>query len=228
MNTTEAAFQIAYKSVHQYLVIAYICLAMLVGSAAVVAAPPNLVFILSDDQGIDAIQGANWPNDLQCRTPNLAALATEGRTFSNCRANPFCSPTRAGLMTGRSALHTGVIGNVRRKEGSDPDRDLVSVQGYERTIAEVLHDQGYYTIHVDKWQLGYSTEREQRPEQQGFDVTFNRFDYYDLDDPDLVGDKHLTLRRLRRSACCRHRGVPPAYAGDAQIHLRHLLAHARK
>ncbi|MBL1216167.1 MAG: hypothetical protein D8M59_01580 [Planctomycetes bacterium] len=181
------------RSVHLHSLICLIgsLVCALAGSAR--ADLPNLVFILSDDQGIDAIEGANWPNDLNCRTPNLAKLATEGRVFSNCRANPFCSPTRAGLMTGRSALRTGVIGNVRRKDGSAPDRDLVSLQGNERTIAEVLQDMGYYTIHIDKWQLGYNADLNHRPEQQGFDVSYNRFDYYDQDDPDAVGDEHISL-----------------------------------
>lgn len=177
---------------YKNILVSLIFFVFLVISAAVSAAPPNIVFILSDDIGIDAVEGANWPNDLQCHTPNIAHLATQGRVFINARVNPFCSPTRAGILSGRSALHTGVIGNIKRQDGSIPDRDLVSLQGHESTIAEVLKSMGYYTIHIDKWHCGYSVEREQRPEQQGFDIAYNRFDYYYLDDPNLVGDEHIS------------------------------------
>lgn len=153
---------------------------------------PNIIVILSDDQGIDAVQGANWPNLLNCKTPNLSALANQGRIFGNARVNPYCSPTRAGLLTGRSGLRTGVIGVISRQDGTIPDRDYVSLQTYETTIAEVLRDMGYYTIHIDKWHCGYNSDMGQRPEQQGFMVDHNRFDYLHLDDPDIVGDEHLT------------------------------------
>lgn len=153
---------------------------------------PNIIVILSDDQGIDAVEGANWPNNLNCHTPNISALANQGRIFVNARVQPYCSPTRAGIMSGRSGLRTGVIGVVSRQEAAIPDRDLVSLQGYETTIAEVLKDVGYYTIHIDKWHCGYNSQMGQRPEQQGFMVVHNRNDYYYLDDPDTVGDEHIS------------------------------------
>lgn len=151
---------------------------------------PNLIFVLSDDQGIDAIEGANWPNDLRCRTPNLAHFASQGRTFAMARVNSMCSPTRAALMTGRSALTTGVTDRIGG--GSGPDLARLSLQGNEHTVAEMLRKQGYYTILVDKWHLGTYQPMGQSPLQQGFDVFFPYQDYLHLDHPDRVGDEHMT------------------------------------
>src|SRR5512140_1489863 len=69
------------------------------------AAPPNIVLVLTDDQGY---------GDLHChgnqaiRTPNLDRLHAESVRFTNFHADPLCSPTRAALMTGRYACRTGV------------------------------------------------------------------------------------------------------------------------
>lgn len=153
--------------------------------------PPNLVLIMTDDQGIDAMEGSAWPNGLNCRTPNMASFASQGRVFTNARMNPLCSPTRAALLTGRNAIQTGVTGVVN-EETPLPDRDLVSLQTHERTIAEVLQDMGYFTILVDKYHVGWSSALGQRAEQQGFDVRIDYHDFVHLDDPDLVGDEHTS------------------------------------
>lgn len=153
---------------------------------------PNLIFFLSDDQGIDAIEAANWPNDLDVITPNLDHFARHGRTFSNVRVNPYCSPTRAAIMTGRHGLTTGVTGVVNENRPR-PDRDRVSLHPSERTLGEMLQDLGYYTVFVDKWHLGWDDSLGLMPEQQGFDIAFNWPDYIELDDPVAVGDEHLSL-----------------------------------
>ncbi len=155
---------------------------------------PNLIFILTDDQGIDAIE---WPPntraDERVRTPRLNRMAEQGVSFTNFRVNPNSSPTRACLMTGRSALDTGVVGVIGRYTPlagmgnpceSTPLTGTVAkvtnrlaLQTQERTIAEVLQDMGYYTILIDKWHLGYNEGIEPTPEdhgllptQQGFDI----------------------------------------------------------
>ncbi|MFG0329119.1 MAG: sulfatase-like hydrolase/transferase [Phycisphaerales bacterium] len=166
--------------------------ALTLGAQAILAqSQPNLIFILTDDQGIDAIQGANWSNELDCRTPNLASLAAQGTVFTNTRVNPNCSPTRAALFTGRDALQTGVNGVISQL-APPGDRDLLSLQTHERTIAEVLQDMGYYTILVDKYHLGYDESRGQRPLQQGFMEHYGWLDYLGLDDPEQIGDEHVT------------------------------------
>lgn len=161
------------------------------GQALAGSKKPNLIIVVSDDQGVDAIEGANWPNDLNVRTPTLSTLADRGRVFTNARVNAACSPTRAALMTGRSAFQTGVTGVIGLAQPL-PNRDLVSLHTSERTIAEVLQDAGYYTVLVDKWHLGWSDEAGTNPEQQGFDRFIDYNDFKGLDDPLVTGDEHIT------------------------------------
>ncbi|MFG0330907.1 MAG: sulfatase [Phycisphaerales bacterium] len=176
---------------HRLLIATLIAiLAPVQGAFAQVA--PNLVIVLTDDQGIDSIEGAHWPNDLGVHTPNLAELASRGVVFPYTRVNSRCSPTRAGMLTGRHALETGVMGVVNASTPT-PDRDQLALQTEERTIAEVLRDMGYYTILIDKWHVGWERTLGQRAEQQGIDAFFDYHDYEGLDDPLEVGDEHVTL-----------------------------------
>ncbi len=147
---------------------------------------PNLIFLMTDDQGIDAIEGANWPNDFEVHTPVLARLASQGRVFGQARVNPLCSPTRACLMTGRSALQTGVVTAL-----SDVIKlpEFTALQNHELTLAEVLGEAGYETLFIDKWHLAAAPEQE--PTEQGFAVAELGVNYYELDDPIAVGDEHV-------------------------------------
>lgn len=153
--------------------------------------PPNLIFILTDDMGLEAIRWAGDEGNTHARifTDNLSAMSAQGVSFTRCRVNPNCSPTRACLMTGRSALDNGVVGVIGRYDPlEEPGNPCVSLpldgppaqvtnrlglQTQERTIAEVLQDMGYYTILIDKWHLGYNEDGENRlhdPLHKGFDV----------------------------------------------------------
>lgn len=152
---------------------------------------PNIIFILTDDQGLDAIEPPMGSNELNVHTPILKRLASQGTVFQYARMNPVCSPTRASILSGRHAFHTGVT-YVISEFTPLPDRDLVSLQTYERTFAEMLHDMGYYTVHIDKWHVGWSESDGQMPTAQGFDVSYLRGDYIDLDLPNVVGDEHLS------------------------------------
>src|SRR4051794_4251662 len=70
------------------------------GSAAMAAEPdkPNIIFILSDDQGIDGV-GCYGAERFKGKTPNIDALAQTGTRFTQCYANPLCGPSRCTLMT---------------------------------------------------------------------------------------------------------------------------------
>ncbi len=174
-------------------------------SAAHGQSSPNVVVIVTDDQGIEAIAGANWPNDLNCRTPNLAALASRGRVFINARSCPVCSPTRASMLSGRSTFRTGVVG-VLWEETAQPDSNRLALQTHEKTIAEVLKDRGYFTMLSDKWHVGWDKNAGLMPDRQGFDVYLDYHDSIDRDRSDEVGDEHMSYiidqtvdRILRRS-----------------------------
>lgn len=123
---------------------------------------PNVIVIYTDDQGsIDLnIYGAK---DLQ--TPNMDALVKSGVRFTQFYAAPVCSPSRAGLLTGKTPQRAGVPGNV--PSIGVPTKGLQSSQF---TMAEMFKEVGYKTAHVGKWHLGNLPGM--LPNDQGFDYSF--------------------------------------------------------
>jgi len=112
------------------------------GGAASSEKPPNVVLVITDDQGY---------GDLGChgnekiRTPNLDRLANQSVEFTHFYVCPVCSPTRASLMTGRYNYRTGVVDTYLGRSMMYPD---------EVTIAEILGASGYRTGIFGKWHLG--------------------------------------------------------------------------
>ena len=178
--------------------------------------PPNIVFILADDLGINDIStfggglaGGKVP------TPNIDRLAAEGAIFTQAYAgNATCAPSRGMLMTGRYPTRTGyeytptppgmgrmvamIANDLKSKQDSPiartvytkPDGDVPDFYGQglppeEITIAETLKDNGYHTVHIGKWHLGYG---DRGPNNQGFDESIHMDDMYYLpkDDPNVV------------------------------------------
>jgi arylsulfatase A len=136
--------------------------------AAAISAPasgadrPNVVVIMTDDQGTIDL-GVAGATDIE--TPNLDALARRGVRFTQFyAAAPVCSPSRAGLLTGRHPVKAGMPGNAPSRPGQP------GMPTEEITIAEMLKPAGYATGHVGKWHLGFSAET--MPLRQGFDFTF--------------------------------------------------------
>ena len=123
---------------------------------------PNVIVIMTDDQGT-ADLGAAGATDVQ--TPHLDAIARRGIRFSQFyAAAPVCSPSRAGLLTGRHPRRAGMPSNARSEAGE------AGMPTSEVTIAEMLKAAGYATGHVGKWHLGFSPET--MPLAQGFDFSF--------------------------------------------------------
>ncbi len=146
---------------------AWFAVGVLCGASAAEGMPgaksrPNVIFVLSDDQGSVDV---NCYGSLDLATPNLNALAQRGVRFTQFySAAPVCSPSRAAVLTGRYPQRAGVPGNVSSTRG-DPGMPAEQV-----TIAEMLKQAGYATAHVGKWHLGYSPET--MPNGQGFDYSF--------------------------------------------------------
>ncbi|MBY5951321.1 sulfatase [Algoriphagus marincola] len=119
---------------------------------------PNIVFIFTDDLGYGDL-GCFGATDIQ--TPNIDRIASEGIKFTSfLSASPVCSPSRAGLLTGRMPQRMG-INAVFFPES------LTGMAPEEITFAEILKEKGYQTAAVGKWHLGHM-ERH-LPLNQGFD-----------------------------------------------------------
>ncbi len=122
---------------------------------------PNLVIILTDDQGYADV-GFNGCEDIP--TPNIDRIAHEGVRFTNGFVTyPVCSPSRAGLMTGRYQARFG----YRRNPTLNPFDPMAGLPLEEENMAEILKKAGYHTGIIGKWHLG--THPKFRPNQRGFD-----------------------------------------------------------
>ncbi len=116
--------------------------------------PPNIVFVLTDDQGYGDL---GCHGNLYLQTPNLDRLHGQSAHLTNFHVGPTCSPTRAGLYTGHYANSTGVWHTVAGRSLLRRD---------ERTLAEDLAGAGYVTGLFGKWHLGDAYPY--RPQDRGF------------------------------------------------------------
>ena len=116
---------------------------------------PNVILIMTDDQGIGDFGFMGNP---YVQTANLDKLAAESLHLTNFYVSPVCAPTRASLMTGRYSERTGVYDTFNG--GAVMDKNEV-------TIAEALKSKGYTTAIFGKWHLG--DNYPYRPIDQGFD-----------------------------------------------------------
>ncbi|MHC5025089.1 MAG: sulfatase-like hydrolase/transferase [Planctomycetota bacterium] len=122
--------------------------------------PPNVLYILIDDMGfgdmgipeLNAIRGY--------KTPHINKLADQSMRFARMYTEPSCTPTRAAFMTGRLAMRLGMADTTVDIDGS-------GMAGKEVTLAELLSESGYNTVHIGKWHLG--DIMESWPNHQGFD-----------------------------------------------------------
>ena len=125
---------------------------------------PNIIVILSDDQGYQDI-GCQGCVDVP--TPNLDSIAKNGVRFTEGYVScPVCSPSRAGLMTGRYQTRFGHEGNPTPQM----DRQNWGLPLSEKTMAEYMKENGYKTGAIGKWHLGDNTQFH--PNKRGFDEFF--------------------------------------------------------
>ncbi len=124
-------------------------------STSQVSKPPNVILIITDDQGYGDF---GFTGNDQIKTPVLDALAKRSVRFNNFYVSPVCAPTRSSLMTGRYSLRTGV---------RDTYNGGAIMAANEVTIAEMLKQANYKTGMYGKWHLG--DNYPSRPMDQGFD-----------------------------------------------------------
>lgn len=116
---------------------------------------PNIVIILTDDQGWGDL---SIHGNTNLQTPNIDRLAKGGARFNNFFVSPVCSPTRAEFLTGRYHPRTGVYSTSAGGERMDLD---------EQTIAQVFKAAGYSTAMYGKWHNGM--QYPYHPNARGFE-----------------------------------------------------------
>lgn len=207
--------------------------------AAPAARPPNILLIIGDDIGldvstsmypgmVDALARQYGPSGLRhsgassiqgrpASIPNLDRLAKQGIAFSNAWAQPFCSPTRASILTGLSAAKANVINYT----------DPLS-PGFTSFVRKLKDEGGYSTGVFGKWHLagmpgGPTSYPGMKPRQAGFDVfrgnmsaaikTYWDYDYMEQDDA-TPADRWRTGKPPQRSLP----GVAPTtYSAVVQV-----------
>ncbi len=126
-------------------------------SAEEVRSRPNIIFILTDDQGWADI----GYHDSDVRTPNLDRLAAEGKRLNQHYAYPTCSPTRVALLSGRYPSRYDVL---------TPLGATTHMKGSDAHLPQALHASGYRTHLSGKWHIGETPEH--RPLGYGFSTTY--------------------------------------------------------
>ena len=127
-------------------------------AAAPAASRPNIIFVLTDDQGYGDISAHGNP---VLKTPHLDALRAQSVRFMDFQVSPTCAPTRSALLTGRHEFKNGVTHTIY-------ERERLALNA--TTLAEVLKGAGYTTGIFGKWHLG--DEAAYQPGRRGFDEVF--------------------------------------------------------
>ncbi len=169
------------------------------------AAPPNIVYIVSDDQGWKDV-GFHGSG---IRTPNIDALAAGGVRLEQFYAQPMCTPTRAALMTGRYPFRYGLQTAV-----------ILSTHTYglaldEWLLPQALKEAGYETAITGKWHLGHG-DAKYWPRQRGFDHQYGpligEIDYF-------THEQHGVLDWYRDNKPVREPGYSTTLPGDDAVKL---------
>ncbi|MHC4312512.1 MAG: sulfatase-like hydrolase/transferase [Planctomycetota bacterium] len=169
------------------------------GKAKSTGRRPNIVLIMSDDQGWGETSYNGHPH---LKTPVLDEMASSGLRLDRFyAASPVCSPTRASCMTGRHANRSGAFGAGW------------STRPEEVTIAQILKDAGYRTAHYGKWHIGAVKKGSPvSPNNMGFDESFSHDNFFEMG-----------------SELSRNGGAPESFEGDgSEVIVDEALRFARK
>ena len=182
---------------------------------------PNIIVILTDDMGYGDL-GAY--GNRRIRTPHIDSLALRGALFTNAYASAnVCSPSRAGLLTGRYAIRSGLAWKVIEAN------DSRSLPDDEETIAELVRRAGYRTGMIGKWHLGAFPESH--PLNHGFDYFFGVPHSNDMPHFSLYeGDKEVEIPVDQRTLTLRYTEAATAYIEDSSekpffLYLAHTFPH---
>lgn len=166
---------------------------------------PNIVYILSDDQGWKDV--GYHGSDI--KTPNIDALAAGGARLEQFYAQPMCTPTRAALMTGRYPFRYGLQTAVI------PSSHTWGLPTDQWLLPQALKDAGYETAIVGKWHLGHA-DPKYWPRQRGFDHQYGpligELDYF-------THEQHGVLDWYRDNKPLREPGYTTTLLGAAAVKL---------
>jgi arylsulfatase A-like enzyme len=169
---------------------------------------PNIVFMLSDDQGWSGTSVRMHPDLATSRsdklhTPNLERLAARGMRFSEGYAPAcVCSPTRIALQTGKNPARLHWTKAAPPEEGHKlvEPRLIKQIDEDERTIGEALHSVGYATAHYGKWHIGGGGPgRHGYDEHDGDTGNEHAFQFQDPNPVDIFGMAERAERFMRRN-----------------------------
>ncbi len=121
---------------------------------------PNILYVLVDDVSFGEMGVPEFNYVRGSKTPRINKFADEAISFMRMYTEPSCTPTRVAMMTGRHPARNG-LGEVKATVAGE------ALAASEVTIAEVLSDAGYNTVHIGKWHMG--DIEEGYPHNQGFD-----------------------------------------------------------
>ena len=140
-----------------FLATVAVLLALFTGNASA-AQKPNIVLVITDDQGYGPVAAHGHP---WIKTPNLDNLHAQSTRFTRFLVSPTCSPTRAALMSGRHPMKNGVTHTIL-------ERERLALK--TTTLPQILKTAGYTTGIFGKWHLG--DEEPYQPHNRGFDEAF--------------------------------------------------------
>jgi arylsulfatase A len=162
------------KTIRMFMKTAFATLFLFAASLFAADSKPNVILILADDLGIEAL---GCYGGISYNTPNLDRLAAEGVRFDDAHAVPLCTPTRVSLMTGKYGFRNWIAFGIL-----DPE---------VRTFGHWFSDAGYKTCISGKWQLRSYNPPEYMPEwrNRGMRAEDSGFDEYFLWHTEHTEDK---------------------------------------
>ncbi|MCV6604047.1 MAG: sulfatase-like hydrolase/transferase [Porticoccaceae bacterium] len=129
------------------------------------AGQPNVLVILADDAGY---QDFGFQGSTEFDTPRIDSIAEQGARYTNAYVTtPFCSPSRAGLLTGRYTQRFGYEFNLTHEPTPGVDGNYMGLAVEEKTVADLMKGAGYTTVAVGKWHVGDLPQYH--PNRRGFD-----------------------------------------------------------
>ncbi|MCY2983781.1 MAG: sulfatase [Planctomycetota bacterium] len=193
---------------HMRFVMALMLIMPLAASVCSASEKPNIIFMLSDDQGWNGLSVAMHPEVAASKgdifyTPNLEKLAAQGMRFSSAYApSPVCSPTRISLQTGKSPaqLHwTKAAPAVPGRMLTEP-RLIKDLSRDETTVGELLKKAGYTTAHYGKWHIaGGGPGAHGYDENDGDTGNENAFKFTDPNPVDIFGMAERAAKFMEKS-----------------------------